>query len=47
MEETEAAAYRLFSSPREWRDDHGGELFGRYWVAKEGGEFALRALARP
>ena len=44
--ETEAAAYRLFSPPREWRDDHGGELFGRYWVAKEGGEFALRALAR-
>ena len=45
-EETEAAAYRLVSPPREWRDDHGGELFGRYWVAKEGGEFALRALAR-
>jgi predicted DNA-binding WGR domain protein len=45
-EETEAAAYRLFSPPREWRDDHGGELFGRYWVAKAGGELALRALAR-
>jgi predicted DNA-binding WGR domain protein len=43
--ETEAAAYRLFAPLREYRDDHGGELFGRYWVAKEGGEFALRALA--
>ena len=44
--DTEAAAYRMFSPPREYRDDHGGELFGRYWVARAGGEFALRALAR-
>ena len=43
---TEGAAYRLFAPPREYRDDHGGELFARYWVAKEGGEFALRALAK-
>ncbi len=42
---TEGAAYRLFAPPREYRDDHGGELFSRYWLAKEGGEFALHALA--
>ncbi len=44
--ETEAAAYRLFAPPKQWRDSHAGELFGRYWVAKEGGEFALQALAK-
>src|SRR5277367_936817 len=38
---TEAAAYRMFSPLRDYRDDHGGELFARYWLAKEGGEFAL------
>ncbi len=43
---TEGAAYRLLAPPREYRDDHGGELFARYWIAKEGGEFALRALAK-
>ncbi len=43
--ETEAAAYRLFAPIREYRDEHGGVLFGRYWVAKAGGEFAFRALA--
>src|ERR1700691_422341 len=41
----EAAAYRAFGPARDYRDDHGGELFARYWLAKEGGEFAVRALA--
>jgi len=43
--ETEAAAYRLMSAIREYRDEHAGDLFARYWLAKEGGEFALRAIA--
>ena len=44
--DVEAAAYRLMAPPPEWRHDHMGEHFARYWLAKEGGEFALRALAK-